>query len=86
MQKAQICGKFCREFVGKVVHGLPWCSDGEESTCSEGDLGLIPSWEDPLEEGMATDSSILAWRVPLNRGTRWALIHGVAKSWTRLGN
>ena len=25
-------------------------------------------WEDPLEEGMATDSSILAWRIPMARG------------------
>ena len=25
-------------------------------------------WEDPLEEGMATDSSILAWRIPMDRG------------------
>ena len=29
-----------------------------------GDLGFIPGWEDPLEEGMATHSSILAWRIP----------------------
>ena len=29
-----------------------------------GDLGLIPGWEDPLEEEMATHSSILAWRIP----------------------
>ena len=28
------------------------------------DMGLILSWEDPLEEGMATHSSILAWRIP----------------------
>ena len=28
------------------------------------DAGLIPGWEDPLEEGMATDSSILAWKIP----------------------
>ena len=28
------------------------------------DRGLIPGWEDPLEEGMATYSSILAWRIP----------------------
>ena len=28
------------------------------------DLGLIPGQEDPLEEGMATHSSILAWRIP----------------------
>ena len=37
-----------------------WLPDGKESTCSAGDLG----WEDPLEEGMATHSSILAWRIP----------------------
>ena len=35
-------------------------------------------WED-LEEGMATHSSILAWRDPKDRGT-WAAVHGVAKS------
>ena len=28
------------------------------------DRGSIPGWEDPLEEGMATLSSILAWRIP----------------------
>ena len=30
-----------------------------------GDLGLTLSWEDPLEKGMDTHSSILAWRIPL---------------------
>ena len=39
-------------------------------------------WEDPLEEGMATHSSILAWRIPLDRGAWWATVHGVAKSRT----
>ena len=29
-------------------------------------------WEDPLEEGMATHSNILAWRIPMNRGAWWA--------------
>ena len=43
---------------------FPSGSDGKESTCSAGDLGLIPGQEDPLEEGMATNSSILAWRIP----------------------
>ena len=37
-------------------------------------------WEDPLEKGMATHSSILAWRIPLDRGAWWATVHGVAKS------
>ena len=41
-------------------------------------------WEDPLEEGMATHSSILAWRIPLDRGAWWATVHGVAKSQTQL--
>ena len=49
-----------------------------------GDLGLILGWEDPLEEGMATHSSILVWRIPKDRGTWQAIVHGVAKSWTRL--
>ena len=41
-------------------------------------------WEDPLEEGMATHSSILAWRIPMDRGASWNTLLGVAKSWTRL--
>ena len=40
--------------------------------------------EDPLEKGMATHSSILAWRILWTRGAWWAIVHGVAKSWTRL--
>ena len=43
-------------------------------------------WEDPLEEGMATRSSILAWRIPMDRGAWQATVHGVAKSWTQLGD
>ena len=39
-------------------------------------------WEDPLEEGMATHSSILAWRIFIDRGAWQATVHGVAKSWT----
>ena len=37
-------------------------------------------WEDPLEEGMATNSSILAWRIPLDRAAWWATVHRVAES------
>ena len=39
-------------------------------------------WEDPLEEGMATHSSILPWRIPMDRGAWRATVHGVAKSQT----
>ena len=43
------------------------------------------SWEDPLEEGMATHSNIFAWRIPWTEEPhRWATVHRVAKSWTQL--
>ena len=42
-------------------------------------------WEDPLEEGMATHSTILA-SVPLDSGAWRATVHGVAKSQTRLND
>ena len=37
-------------------------------------------WEDPLEEGMATHSSILAWRTPMDKGAWWVTVLGVAES------
>ena len=40
--------------------------------------------EDPLEKGMATHSSTLAWWNPMDRGAGQATVHGKAKSWTRL--
>ena len=43
-------------------------------------------WEDPLEESMATHSSILAWRISKDREAWQATIHGVAKSRTRLSD
>ena len=48
--------------------GFPDSSVGKESTCNAGDLGSILGWEDPLKWGMATHSSILAWRIPMDRG------------------
>ena len=42
--------------------------------------------EDPLEEGMATHSSILAWTIPMDRGAWRAIALVVAKSWTRLSD
>ena len=42
--------------------------------------------EDSLEKGMATHSSILAWRVPMDRGAWQSRVHGVAKSQARLSD
>ena len=47
-------------------------------------LGLSLDWEDPLEEEMATHSSILAWKNPMGGGAWRATVHQVTKSWTRL--
>ena len=48
----------------------------------------VPSlgWEDSLEEGMATHSSILAWRIPMGRGAWLATVHEVSKSQTGLSD
>ena len=46
-------------------------------------------WEDPLEKGNATYSSMLAWRIPWIHGIHvaWrAIVHGVTKSRTRLSD
>ena len=51
----------------KHTWGLPLWFSGKETACSArdtGDTGLIPGWEDPLEEGMATHCSVLTWRIP----------------------
>ena len=42
--------------------------------------------EDPLEKAMATHSSILSRRSPMDRGAWWATVHGTAKRWTRLSD
>ena len=41
-------------------------------------------WEDALEKATATDFSILAWGILMDRGVWWATVHGVAKNWTQL--
>ena len=47
-------------FAKRVYPG----SDGKESACNAGHLGSIAGSENPLEKGLATHSSILAWRIP----------------------
>ena len=42
--------------------------------------------KDPLEERMATHSSILAWRIPMDRGSWRAAVHGLTKNWTYLSD
>ena len=59
-----------------LPQGYPGGSEGKESSCNAGDLGLIPG----LGEGMATYSTILTWRIPIGRGTWRAIVHEVART------
>ena len=62
---------------------FPGNSAGKESVCNAGNLGLIPGLGRSLGgEGMATGSSIVAWRIPMDRGAWWATVHRVANSRT----
>ena len=69
--------------------GFPGGASGKQPACQcrrhketwVGSLGQ----EGPLEEGMATHSSILAWRIPVGRGAWWAYpVHRIVKSQTSL--
>ena len=59
--------------------GFPGGASGKEHPpANAGDVrdrGSIPGSGRPLEEGMATHSSILAWRIPMDRGAWQATVH-----------
>ena len=63
----------------KWLWGFPCGSEGKVSATQETWVQSL-GWEDPLEEGMATHSSILAWRIPMDRGAWWATVQRVAES------
>ena len=76
--KSQFNQRHCPNFFTLFIYfpsslwclGFPGGSDSTESSHNAGDLGLIPGLgrsPGDLEGGMATHSSILAWRVPINR-------------------
>ena len=64
---------------------FPGGSDGKASAYNVGDLGSIPG-SGPLETEMATHSSTLARKNPMDGGVWQAAVHGVAKSQTRLSD
>jgi len=59
-----------------MTYWAPLVAQTIKTACSAGDLGLTRGWEDPLQKGMATHSSILAWEIPRTEEPR------VAKSQT----
>ena len=70
-------GKYHASLVVQMVKNLPAVQET-----------LIPSLgqEDPPVKGMVTHSSILAWRIPMDRGAWQAIVCGVAKSQIQLSN
>ena len=67
------------EYFGSTVKNLPIQEKQETQVRSL-------HWEDSLEEEMATHSSILAWRIPMDRTAWQATVHEVSKSWTQLSD
>ena len=61
-------------------------SDDKESTCNEGDLGSIPGLGRSPEEENGNPLQYSCLENPMDRGTWWATVHGLAKSQTRLSN
>ena len=69
----------------KILHDVTWRSrlrSGQSQTLSS--LHQLHGLEDPLEEGMATHSSIFVWKIPMDREIWQATVHRVAKSQTPL--
>ena len=69
-------GELAASLVAKTVKCPP----------TMGDPVRFLGQEDPLEKEMATHSSTLAWKNPMDRGAWWATVRGVAKSQTQLSN
>ena len=57
--------------------GFPGVSDSKESACKLKDLSSIPGLGRSLGGGVLLHSSILAWRIPMDRGAWWATVRGV---------
>ena len=75
------CG-YLMGFPGSASATEPTCQCRRRKRCGFGPwVGNIP-----LEEGMAIHSSILAWRIPMDRGAWQVTVDRVAKSWTWLSD
>ena len=66
--------------------GFTGGSDSKESACNVGDLGSSPESGRSPEEGNGHLLHYSSLENPMNRGARWATVHGVTKSWTWLSD
>ena len=68
-----------------ILKGFPGGSDGKESTCNAGEPGSIPGWGRSPGEGNSKPLQYSCLENPIDRGTLWATVHGLAKGRARLG-
>ena len=64
--------------------GFPYGSVSKESTCNWGDLASVPGEGRSSGGGHGTHSSVLAWRIHMDRSACPAAVHGVARNKTPL--
>ena len=69
-----------------MTHDFPGGSNGKESACNVGDLGLIPGSGRFPGEGKGNPLQYSCLGNPMDRGAWWDAVHGVIKSQTRLRN
>ena len=69
-----------------ALKGFPGDSDGKESACNAGDLGLIPGSGRSLGEGNGNPLQYSCLENPMDRGAWQATVHGVTKNQTRLSD
>ena len=67
-------------------YNFPGGSDGKASACNAGDLDSIPGLGRSPGEGNGNPLQYSCLENPMDGGARWAAVHGVAKSQTRLSD
>ena len=65
---------------------FPGGSEVKAYACNAGDLDLIPGLERSPGKGNGNPLQYSCLENPMDGGTWWATVHGVAKSWTRLSD
>ena len=79
-------GCFSAEVLGSLYDGLPWWgSDGQESACGVGELGLIPGLGRSPGKRNGNPLQYSCLENPMDRAVWQATVHAVAKSRTREG-
>ena len=65
-----------------ILREFPGGSDGKESMCNTGDPGSVPGLGRSPGESSGYSLQYSCLGNPMDRGTWWATVHGVTKSWT----